>query len=430
MQASFESLPIRSEWVKKLASLNIITPTPIQAEAIPALMQGKDVVAESQTGSGKTLAYLLPLLEQIDPASNRVQAVILTPTRELGMQVVKVAEQLTGDTGLKVQALIGGASINRQIDRLKLHPKLVVGTPGRVLELIKLKKLSMHYVRTIVIDEADEVLGLGSGNEAEAVIRSALRDRQLAFFSATVSAELRQWVSKWVQEPDALLQVDAPSSGPAGIEHQYLICDERDKVDTVRKLIRSLQPASGIIFLNDTDKIAEVLAKLNYSGLKVEALYGDAEKQERARVIQGFRDKRFTLLLATDVAARGLDFPDVTHIFNLELPVSVDHYLHRAGRTGRMGRRGTVLSVASAKEQFILDKFSKHLGTSFAHKELHEGLLIDAGEGRPARKPQANRVKPTSSSPPEAKVSAKGKSTRHRDISNKGAPKWSKRNKG
>ncbi|WP_162137280.1 DEAD/DEAH box helicase [Paenibacillus senegalensis] len=373
--------------------MNITNPTPVQQQAIPHLLEGKDLIIESQTGSGKTLAYLLPLLEKIDPASNRVEAVILTPTHELAMQVVKVTESLIDPSSLKVQALIGGASVKRQVERLKLRPQLIVGTPGRILELIKLKKLSMHYVRTIVVDEADEVLRLGAKKEAEAIIRSALRDRQLAFFSATVSSELRSWASQWVQAVEEKVKVAGDAFTPSGIQHYYVMCDERDKIETARKLYHALQPDSAIIFINDSELIAEVQEKLRYSRLNVEALYGDADKQERARVIQGFRDKRFPLLLATDVAARGLDFPDVTVVLNLELPVSGDHYLHRAGRTGRMGRKGVVVSVAARNELFIIEKFAKRLGIRIVEKELYEGHLINAGN-RPSPKPPVNRKSP------------------------------------
>lgn len=397
MHPSFESLPLSKHWIKKLTDMGFTNPTPVQQQAIPYLLEGKDLIIESQTGSGKTLAYLLPILEKMDPASNRVEAVILTPTHELAMQVVKVTEDLIDQTGLKVQALIGGASVKRQVDRLKLKPQLVVGTPGRILELIKQKKLSMHFVRTIVVDEADEVLKLGAKKEAEAIIRSALRDRQLAFFSATVSPELRSWASQWVQDIEEKVQIASDSFTPSGIQHYYMKCDERDKLETVRKLYHALQPASAIVFVNDTELIAEVQEKLRYSGLNIEALYGDAEKQERARVIQGFRDKRFPLLLATDVAARGLDFPDVTLVINLELPVSEDHYLHRAGRTGRMGRKGIVVSVAAQNELFIIEKFAKRLGIHITEKELYAGNLVNAGD-RPSNKPPVNRK------PPKAKT--------------------------
>ncbi|GIP31247.1 DEAD/DEAH box helicase [Paenibacillus sp. J2TS4] len=452
--ASFETLPLGSDWIKKLNAMNIVTPTPIQAEAIPAVLEGQDVIAQSQTGTGKTLAYVLPVLETIDRTSKHLQAVLLTPTRELGMQVLEVIEQLTGETGITAQSLIGGASIQRQIDKLKLHPQIVVGTPGRVLELIKLKKVSMHHVRTIVVDEADEVFRLGESNEAEAIIKSALRERQLVFFTATVPAELLNWAERLMKDPVARLRIDPGQAVPSSLEHIYFISEERNKIDTLRRLVRLYHPKSAIVFINDTDKVAEVVAKLQYVGLSVEALYGDSGKQERARTIKRFREGKFQLLLATDVAARGLDFPEVSHIFNLQLPVDPDHYVHRAGRTGRMGRRGTVVSLTTVGELFIIEKFSKAIGEPLVHKDMYEGVIIDGGEKKSRRsvrkkeeavisslneKPDDTElmkrpIKPrrvqesaaVSASPPSPK---KAKADRMRDRKNKGAPKWLKAKK-
>ncbi|MFD0872220.1 DEAD-box ATP-dependent RNA helicase CshA [Chlamydia abortus] len=455
MQASFETLSLDNDWIKKLNAMKIVTPTPIQAEAIPAILEGHDLIARSQTGTGKTLAYVLPVLETIDRSSKRLQAVILTPTRELGMQVLEVIESLVPDTGIIAQPLIGGASIQRQVDKLKLHPQIVVGTPGRVLELIKLKKLSMHYVRTIVVDEADEVFRLGERNEAEAIIKSALRERQLVFFTATVSNELRDWAERLMKAPITRLSVDPDQMAPSSIEHIYFISEERDKIDTLRRLVRLYHPKSAIVFINDTDKVGEVAAKLQYVGLSVEALYGDSGKQERARTIKRFREGKFQLLLATDVASRGLDFPEVSHVFNLQLPVDPDHYVHRAGRTGRMGRRGTVVSLAEVGELFIIEKFSKAIGTPIVHKDMYEGVIIDPADKRGRRAgrmkeqavissvtPQADkeqfkkrtgtlkRIQDSSTNSPAPGSSAKkAKTSRLRDRKNKGAPKWLKNKK-
>lgn len=384
MPSSFEALPISADLARRLREREITEPTPIQEQAIPLISEGIDVIAESQTGTGKTLAYLLPILDKIDVGLKQTQALVLVPTRELGMQIVQEAERLSEGTKRIIQPLIGGASLSRQVDKLRLHPHLVVGTPGRVQELIKLRKLSMHYVKTIVVDEVDQVFDLGSAQEVEIILKSALRDRQILFFSATVTDTIRKTAERWMKEPQTI-HIHPEHKVSETLEHLYFVSAAREKIDMLRRLVRTLNPRSAIVFINDTDDVAEVVAKLKFAGLSIEALYGEAGKQERAKVMNGFREGRFQLLLATDVAARGLDIPSVTHVFNLDLPIDADHYVHRAGRTGRMGRRGTVVSLAETRERAILGKFAKALAVPFHEKELYSGRVVSPEENRSVR---------------------------------------------
>lgn len=405
MPDRFESLSIQANYAQKLRERGIEEPTPIQAEAIPLILEGKDVVAQSQTGTGKTLAFALPIVQKLDPELKKLQALIIVPTQELGMQIAAVLEDLTEGTGLIAQTLIGGAALQRQLDKLKLHPQVVVGTPGRVLEVLKLRKLSMHHVRTIVVDEVDQVFALGAMNDVETIFKSALRDRQLLFFSATVPDTMEAVIKRWMREPQ---YIKAGSAGKAAgtLEHLFVVCEERNKIDTVRRLIRTYNPRSAIVFTNEIDKLAEVVAKLQYVGLSVEALYGEAGKQERERVMKGFRSGRFQLLLATDVASRGLDIPDVTHVINLDLPIDADHYVHRAGRTGRMGRAGTVISISSLRERFIIDKFAKALNVPFVQKELFGGSVVEPA--RPKKPSAAGGGRVESKLAADARVSGLG----------------------
>lgn len=456
MQANFESLHISPNYVQRLSEMDITEPTPIQRDAIPVIAQGRDIVAQSQTGTGKTLAYTLPLLQAIDPSDKRLQALILVPTRELGVQISQTLDRLTEGSGIVSQALIGGASIQRQIDRLKLHPQIAVGTPGRILELIKLRKLSMHYVRAIVLDEADQVFELGSIQEVDSVIRGALRDRQLCFFSATIPDAVKRLADKWMKDP-VFVQVRPEIKTAETLEHVYIVTPERDRIDTLRRLIRLLEPKAGIIFTNEVDQIGEIVSKLQYAGLPIEALYGEAGKQERAKVMKDFREGRLPLLLATDVAARGLDIPGLTHVFNFDLPVDADHYVHRAGRTGRMGRSGTVVSLCSPRQIFIIEKFAKSLGIAIEEKAMYEGKLFNPQEKAPwaGKRPAAVRsrgadhttagtrkvqretthvdgVQERSNSrqadraAKQQPTSGKPRADRDRDRKNKGAPKWLK----
>ncbi|MCC2683537.1 MAG: box helicase [Paenibacillaceae bacterium] len=383
MNGGFHALGIGEPWLGKLAAAGIVEPTSVQAEAIPAVLRGADVIAQSQTGTGKTLAYLLPILQRLDSKEKAVQAAVIVPTRELGMQIVRVAEQLMDGTGLRVQPLIGGAALGRQVEKLKLHPQLVVGTPGRMMELVKVRKLGMHGVRTMVVDEVDQVLDLGSLHEVEALLKGSKQDRQVLFFSATVPDEVAQTAERWMNEP-VRIAVDPGQRTAKSLAHWYVVCEERDKIDTLRRIVRSVNPRSAIVFTNEVDRLAEVVSKLKYADLSIEALYSEAGKQERANVMKSFRDGRFQLLLATDVAARGLDIEGVSLVVNLDLPIDADHYVHRAGRTGRMGRPGTVISIAGPRQKFIIDKFAKALSIVFEPKALFRGGIVDPAQDRSA----------------------------------------------
>ncbi|WP_042163833.1 DEAD/DEAH box helicase [Paenibacillus gorillae] len=452
--------------VDKLAASDIKEPTVIQADAIPVLLEGKDVSARSQTGTGKTLAYLLPMLQQLKPSSKAVQGVILAPTQELAMQIVRVAESYAEPLGLRVQQLIGGAALKRQVEKLKLHPQLVIGTPGRIHELLKLRKLKLHDVRSVVIDEADQVFELGSTREVEAILFAMGSERQIAFFSATYPDQMARFEGRWMNDP-VRIQIAPQHRVSETIDNYYLVSDKRDKTDTARRLLRLLNPKSALLFLNATDNIANWESKLSYEGFNVETLYGDADKQRRSATLARFRDGRCQLLLATDVAARGLDIEGLPLVIQLDPAVDADHYVHRAGRTGRMGKSGTVVSIITPQELFIMDKFRKQLGIELPEKAMYRGKLMTPEEARsasatsrfskpdksdypsaakkPVSRPQfapverdsvrnepkarigvADTQKAAVSRAPKQPSAAKQKQEKQRDKKNKGAPKWLK----
>ncbi|MCZ8519220.1 MULTISPECIES: DEAD/DEAH box helicase [Paenibacillus] len=390
MTTGFASLHINPHYVNRLEELEITEPSPIQADAIPPALAGKDLVAQSQTGTGKTLAYVLPVLQKLDENLREVQALVLVPTRELGMQIVQTVEQLTKGTGLRVQQLIGGASIDRQIEKLRTKPQIVVGTPGRVQELVKQRKLKLHGIKTVVVDEVDQVFELGSMQDVEALFKGMLRDRQLLFFSATFPPPIQAVIDRWMNEPE-YVRVNPAQRTSETLEHVYFVSEEREKIDTLRKLVRLYNPRAAIVFINETDNIGEAVSKLQYAGLSVEGLYGDSFKQERARTMQGFRAGRFQLLLATDVAARGLDLPQVTHVINLDPAIDADHYVHRVGRTGRMGRKGMAVSIITPRQQFIMEKFEKALGITIERRMMSHGRLIDPEQERAIRQESSKR---------------------------------------
>ncbi|WP_338552311.1 DEAD/DEAH box helicase [Paenibacillus sp. KS-LC4] len=374
-------LGLNEQLAEALVEEGIQEPTAVQAEAIPVLLSGQDVSARSQTGTGKTLAYLLPLLQKLNASSKEIQGVVIAPTQELAMQIVRVAEFYAKPLGLRVQQLIGGAALKRQVEKLKLHPQLVIGTPGRIHELLKLRKIKLHAVNQVVVDEVDQVFQLSSTREVETILFAMGQNRQIAFFSATYPEQMARFEGRWMKEPHRI-QVAPEHRVSETITNYYFVCDKRDKPDIARRIIRMLKPKSALLFLNETDTISNWEAKLSYEGFTVEALYGDADKQRRSATLARFREGTCQLLLATDVAARGLDIEGLPLVINLEPALDADHYVHRAGRTGRMGRTGTVISIVTPQEHFIMDKFRKQLGIDLPEKAMLRGKLVTPEEAR------------------------------------------------
>ncbi len=381
MSTTWSSLAVSAEIANLLQQHEIHEPTAVQAEAIPLLLGGRDVIAHSQTGSGKTLAYLIPSLQRIDPARKQVQAIVIAPTQELAMQIVQVARTYGEPLGIRIQPLIGGAALKRQIEKLKEHPQLVIGTPGRMHELLKQRKLKLNEVQTFIIDEADQVFELGSTRDVEELLRASGKTKQLAFFSATYPQTMADLEAAWMSNPERVA-INPGQRVAASVEHQFIVCDKRDKVETARKLIRLLEPRSALLFLNDTDNISNWQSKLSYTGFNIEAIYGDADKVKRALTLERFRNGSCQLLLATDVAARGLDIEQLPLVLNLDPAVDADHYVHRAGRTGRMGRPGTVITLITPDQLFIMDKFSKQLHIHIRQMVMSHGRLLEASELR------------------------------------------------
>ncbi|GGH34196.1 DEAD/DEAH box helicase [Paenibacillus segetis] len=460
---TFAGLGINEQLTSKLADYGITDPSPVQSESIPAALEGRDVLAQSQTGTGKTLAYLLPLLQRINPEEKTLQGLVLAPTQELAIQILREAEKYGEALGIQVQALIGGAAIKRQLERLRSHPQLVVGTPGRIREIVALRKLKLHTVRTVVVDEVDQMFQLGGTAELEHILRGTLRERQLMFLSATINPEIRALADREMKD-QVVVGIEPDQRTSKSLEHAYFICDERDKIDTLRRVIRHYNLARTIVFINSTANIAEVEAKMNHVGLSAGALYGDADKTARSLTLQRFRDGKHKVLVASDVAARGLDIEDLALIVNLDPPIDAEHYVHRSGRTGRMGRKGLAVSIVTPKEEFIMRKFSKELGIEITSLSMYGGKVMESAsisgpdknlrnigdkaraslrgktngtgsarkaEGastsvvRPAGKPAKSRTTPSNTTR-NTTPSGQRKKDSILDRKNKGAPKWLK----
>ena len=388
MQTSFEQIGLDKKLVAGLAKAAITIPTPVQAAVIPEVLQGRDVIGHSATGTGKTLAYLLPLFQKIECGKREVQAVVLAPTHELVMQIFRQAELLAQNSGIPVAAaaIIGEVNIARQIDKLKEKPHLLIGSAGRLLELIQKRKINAQTIKTIVLDEADRLLDENNRAAVAAVIKTAQKDRQLLLFSATIPQETLVAAAQWLREPvHAAIRNDSPL--PSGITHMYFVAEARDKIIVLRKLLAGIQPERALVFVNTAPAIAETVAKLNFHSVAAAGLHGSANKAERQAALQDYRDGRVRILVASDLAARGLDIDGVENVINLDLPETSQAYLHRAGRTGRAGASGRVFSIVDKGEARRIPSLRKSLRISITEQQLSYGKIVDSAKPGTAGKP-------------------------------------------
>ena len=347
---------------------------PIQTKMIPAMLEGKDVVAESPTGTGKTLAYALPLIQMVDGGAPKTQALIITPSQELSMQIVNVIRELVEGTSVTVTQLIGGANMQRQIEKLKKKPTIVVGTPGRLNELVKDKKLKMYDIHHVVIDEGDQLLSREYRVLVKGLIEAANPDRQLAVVSATITDEI-DLVAKQLMNDPVRLQVNAdeiPDSGQ--VIHSYVKVEERNKTDVLRG-ISALSGVRALTFMNNVDQLRLKELKLLYNDAPIAVLYSDMKKLDRQKTLEDFRKGTIRILIATDLAARGLDIEGLTHVIHVDVPHTAEQYLHRSGRTGRAGADGEVLTLLSYPEERDYRKVSKGIKT--VQKVWYNGKLIE-----------------------------------------------------
>ena len=375
---NFTDLSVTPALVAALAKQQIVDPTPIQVAAIPPLAAGKDAYLRAETGTGKTLAYLLPLFQRIDPTLVATQLVIVAPTHELAIQIHRQACELAVNAAVAIRSvlLIGGTATDRQIDKLKAKPQVVVGSPGRIVELIERGKLKVADVRAVVVDEADRLLGEESLHWVRQVIGAAPPARQLVFVSATIEQQTRAVLATLA--PDILmLRTDAAAVNP-NIVHQYLVCEARDKPDILRKLLHALDVPSSIVFVHRNDVAEEVAAKLAHHKLAAADLNAELSKVERKRAMDGIRSGAIRIMIASDLAARGLNLPGVTHVFNLDVPTLSKAYLHRVGRTARAGASGTAISLVTETEARVIRRYQQELGISLQCIRVHNGHISPA----------------------------------------------------
>ena len=379
MSLSFETLNLSPSLIEGLAKQNITTPTTIQAEAIPVILSRQDVIAQSHTGSGKTLAFVTPLFQLIDSSKREMQVLILAPTHELVMQIDAQIKLLAANSGEPVTSttIIGGANIEKQIKKLKEKPHFIVGSAGRILELIKKKKITAHTIKTIVLDEADSLLDNTNTKTIQDIIKTTLRDRQLCLFSASISDNTLELAKSLMKEPVVLKTAETVEMNP-NIEHFYLKGDRRDKFELLRKLIVAEEPQRALIFVNQNDSMQEIAEKLNYHQKETFMMRGNIKKEERKRALDAFRSGEIKLLISSDLTARGLDIPEVTHIIHLDCPSNPNEYLHRAGRTARGHASGKSICIVTDKDLSTLKKYQKKFKIHFEEMKVSHGKFISA----------------------------------------------------
>nr|WP_244157757.1 DEAD/DEAH box helicase [Paenibacillus typhae] len=338
-----------------LKGQGIVKPTPVQEEAIPPLVQGLDVIARAKTGTGKTLAFLLPIMDKIRVEAAYPQALILAPTRELALQITEEARKLARHTGVKILAVYGGQDVEKQLRKLEGGRHLIIGTPGRLLDHLRRETLDLGGVKMLVLDEADQMLHMGFLEDVETIITSVPYRRQTMLFSATMPDAIKRLAANYMKEPLDIIIKSGSSIPLENIRQQVVECSDRNKEEALQALIERDRPYLAIIFCRTKRRVSKLNEALQAAGYDCDELHGDLSQAKREAVMKRFRDAKLQLLVATDVAARGLDVEGVTHVFNYDLPLDADSYIHRIGRTGRAGGKGLAITFASPREYNLLD---------------------------------------------------------------------------
>lgn len=382
-KALFTEMGLKLEILQALDELNFKIPTPIQAESIPVILGSeRDLLGFAQTGTGKTAAFSLPIIEQVNPTKRSVQALILCPTRELCMQITKdIAHFSKFVDGLKSVAIYGGSSMYSQIKKLDDGAQIVVGTPGRVLDLVGRKKLKLDNVQWLVLDEADDMLDKGFKDELDAILEETPENKQTLLFSATMSSWIRKVAQKQMHDPIEI-KVAAENQGAETVEHEYVVVHESDRYNALRRLLDKNPDVYGIVFCRTRRETKEVAAKLMEDHYSAQEIHGDISQDQRSEVMARFREGSIKILVATDVAARGIDVNELTHVINYQLPDNPETYVHRSGRTGRAGNEGVSLTILNMREHGKIRRIEGVMRKKFTEitvptgKEICEAQLM------------------------------------------------------
>jgi len=362
---NFADLRLSDSSLQALTDVGYDKPSPIQEQAIPPMLDGLDVIGQAQTGSGKTAAFGLPIVEYVDPSVSEVQALVLTPTRELCIQVTQALRTYGSRKGIDVVAVFGGAPIRSQQAQLRGGGQVVVGTVGRVLDLIQRASLILNSCRFVVLDEADEMLDLGFLEDVERILALTPNSRQTSLFSATMPPPIRALADRYLYDP-VTVSVKSATMTVDSVEQFQLPVEAKDKADKLVDVLRAEKPEQAIVFVRTKIRTDQLYKKLRDRGLNVKALHGDMSQGARDGVMLGFKGGRVPILVATDVAARGLDISTVTHVVNFDVPRSPDVYVHRIGRTGRVGRAGRAITFVESRQRRELVAIEEHIGITIS----------------------------------------------------------------
>ena len=390
MNEKFSDFGLNERFIEKLKAIGITEPTPVQKKVMPLVAQGKNLMFQSETGTGKTFAYLLPLLQKLEPSKNENKAVrllIASPTYELASQI---KSQIKAVSDLKCTLCIGGSPIARQIESLKEKPDIVIGGPARLLELIHLKKLKANFVETLILDEADRLLSKELRQETENLMERLPEKVQLIGNSATVSEYTQKVLEKARMQsakensplkdsisPIEFITLPAEDVLRKRITHIAIFSERRDKIDTLRSFINAVKPEKLLVFTSKSDQIQNITSKLRFKKIECEALSAKFGKQERKSAIDRFKSGKIKILITTDLASRGLDIPDVTHVIQMDLPQTSDFFIHRAGRTARAGKTGINCVIGDAFEMQNFARLEKKLKLTVYPKIIYGGKLMD-----------------------------------------------------
>jgi ATP-dependent RNA helicase DeaD len=373
----FSALNLSEALLKSLEGMKFHTPSAVQAQTIPLLLQGRDVIAQAQTGTGKTAAFALPILQRLIPNSQATQALILAPTRELAIQVAEQFELLGAHQKIIVSVLCGGQDYRRQLKQLREGAHVVVGTPGRILDHIERRTLQLGHLTTFVLDEADEMLRMGFIEDVETILAQLPDKKQMALFSATMPYRIRQIAESYLNNP-ASVEIRAETATVKAIEQRFIYASAAQKSDTLLRVLAAEDYQGVIVFVRTKSSTEEVASRLQQQGHRATAIHGDITQALREKIIAQFRQGTIDVLVATDVAARGLDVERVTHVINYDVPHDCETYVHRIGRTGRAGRSGVTILFVTPKESRILNSIERHTRQKIEKVQVPNDQMIQA----------------------------------------------------
>lgn len=413
---NFKDLGIDQGLVEILKKTGIVNPTPVQEKSIGEILSGRDVVAQAQTGTGKTLAFLLPMVQNINVDKMDIQGLIITPTRELALQITNEAKKLAKYNDMKILAVYGGQDVEAQIRKLKNGVHLVIATPGRLLDHIRRGNLDLGKLNNLVLDEADEMLRMGFLQDVEKIITGTPKTRQTMLFSATIPNEVRSLSKRFMKNP-LQIEIQAKNITLDEIEEIEIETTDRRKLDNLSTLIDEYRPYLAIVFCRTKRRVKELNRELLYRGYNSDELHGDLSQAKRERVIRSFREAKLQILVATDIVARGIDIDGVTHVFNYDIPDSVDSYIHRIGRTGRIGKDGMAITFVTERDREEFALIKRKLKADIDSMELERKTLRP--RSKDGKKPEQRDKKPRKHSNEKRKndrsrFKSKGKATKKR----------------